>query len=547
MAQQNKVASWYWITSAVLTPFVMISCVVWAYYAQQVQSYRAQGTQLVSQLEENHAQLDPLVTHMKEIADVTGWKMGVPRGGVNDVVSKVQAPSVFQGEERTLPADKRSPLMNAYLDAESRFYGSGDGAGYVHDYVAVRDWLTQFEDKLKRYVAFKSYQYYTVKTIDIGGGESAVVAEGDLGRAVTTPADGVPVPPDAQLNDAWTKYTSNTPPSDRVMQEPTKITLEVIFRKQTQLVRDLVSANLHQYNLLFADVSGLVTVQNEDGTTEAKWVGFEGEEKSLAGVLEKLSGLSRRVSDRKAESISQLDDAFNVADLAKAETDAKKVRLELMVVGAEGRISDLQTSFQNEKATHESDAQEFENLIRNLPRLKIPVKLEKSDPDGEITYSDYTRGVTHIDLGYSDGVRIGQRFEVWRRHGFEKDEFVGVIEVIRMLSAHYSLCTVLTLTDENDPVSKGDQIMSKIWHDGKFLSIALHGSYEPPNEAYSKERLTEMLKQLGVTVVEKVQPGTDIVILGSNLLGDEWYRRARNDLRFETLKEDDIRIYVDPR
>ncbi|MCA8946108.1 MAG: hypothetical protein KDB29_07770, partial [Planctomycetes bacterium] len=284
-----------------------------------------------------------------------------------------------------------------------------------------------------------------------------------------------------------------------------------------------------------------------DGTTEAKWVGFEGEEKSLAGVLEKLSGLSRRVSDRKAESISQLDDAFNVADLAKAETDAKKVRLELMVVGAEGRISDLQTSFQNEKATHESDAQEFENLIRNLPRLKIPVKLEKSDPDGEITYSDYTRGVTHIDLGYSDGVRIGQRFEVWRRHGFEKDEFVGVIEVIRMLSAHYSLCTVLTLTDENDPVSKGDQIMSKIWHDGKFLSIALHGSYEPPNEAYSKERLTEMLKQLGVTVVEKVQPGTDIVILGSNLLGDEWYRRARNDLRFETLKEDDIRIYVDPR
>ncbi|MEZ5992622.1 MAG: hypothetical protein R3E76_09745 [Planctomycetota bacterium] len=47
---------------------------------------------------------------------------------------------------------------------------------------------------------------------------------------------------------------------------------------------------------------------------------------------------------------------------------------------ARGVSSDLQTSFQNEKATHESDAQEFENLIRNLPRLKIPVKLEKSDP-----------------------------------------------------------------------------------------------------------------------------------------------------------------------
>ncbi|MEZ5992624.1 MAG: hypothetical protein R3E76_09755 [Planctomycetota bacterium] len=118
----------------------------------QVQSYRAQGTQLVSQLEENHAQLDPLVTHMKEIADVTGWKMGVPRGRQR---RRFQGAGLecFPGEERNTAADKRSPLMNAYLDAESRFYGSGDGAGYVHDYVAVRDWLTQFEDKLKRYVA----------------------------------------------------------------------------------------------------------------------------------------------------------------------------------------------------------------------------------------------------------------------------------------------------------------------------------------------------------------------------------------------------------
>ncbi|MEZ5992621.1 MAG: hypothetical protein R3E76_09740 [Planctomycetota bacterium] len=115
-----------------------------------------------------------------------------------------------------------------------------------------------------------------------------------------------------------------------------------------------------------------------------------------------------------------------------------------------------------------------------------------------------------------------------------------------MLSAHYSLCTVLTLTDENDPVSKGDQIMSKIWHDGSSVDCASR-QLRTTQRGLQQERLTEMLKQLGVTVVEKVQPGTDIVILGSNLLGDEWYRRARNDLRFETLKEDDIRIYVDPR
>lgn len=546
MAEQQKVASWYWITSAVLAPFVLISCVVWAYYHQQVQGYRAEGTRLVAKLESDHEQLKPLLTHMKNTAGVTGWKMGGPEAGLNEAKAKVSAPSVFQGEERTLPADKRSPLMNAYLDAESRFYGSGDGAGYVHEYVAARDWLKQFEDKLQHYVALKSYQYYTVKTIDIGGGAGAAVAEGDLSREITNP-DGIAVAPEGALSEAWNKKSSNVPPFDKVMQEPTKITLELIFRRQTQLLRDLVSANLHQYSLLFADVSGLVTITNPDGSTESHWVGYEGEEKSLQKILEDLQSLSRQVGVRKGDSIARLDDAFDVAELAKTETDAKENRLQFMFVATEGRIDELQNSFENEKLTHEGDAQKFEDLIRNLPRLKIPVKLEKSDPDGEISYSDYTRGVTHIDLGYSDGVRVGQRFEVWRRHGFEKDEFVGVVEIIRMLSAHFSLCTVLTLSNEADPVRKGDQIMSKIWHDGKFLSIALHGNYEPPNEAYSKERLTALLTQLGVKVVEKVQPGTDLVILGSNLLGDEWYRRARTDLRFDTLKEDDIRLYVDPR
>src|SRR5690606_24456051 len=157
-----------------------------------------------------------------------------------------------------------------------------------------------------------------------------------------------------------------------------------------------------------------------------------------------------------------------------------------------------------------------------------------------VSYSDYSRGIVHIDLGHADGVKAGQRFEIWRLHGFEKDEFVGVVEIIRTLSPHFSLCTVLTLTNEDDPVRKGDKIVSRLWHEGKFLSVALHGSYEPPNEAYTKERLSELLRQAGVKVVDKVQPGTDLVVLGSNLLGDAWYRRARNDLRFDTLREDDV-------
>ena len=309
----------------------------------------------------------------------------------------------------------------------------------------------------------------------------------------------------------------------------------------------LVGANLHQYNLLYSDVSGKVKVLDENGNETDIEIGYKGEEQSLEAIKRELAIISRDVEDNKNEGVAELRDATAVADEVEGATSSRGNTLQFMFVAAEGRIEVLQNEFQNAKITHEGDADRFEDLIRNLPRLKIPVKLEKSEPDGEVSYSDYTRGTVHIDLGHADGVKVGQRFEIWRLHGFDRDELVGVVEIVRTLSPHYSLCTVLSLTNDDDPVRKGDKIVSRLWHNGQFLSIALHGSYEPPNEAYTKERLAEMLRQAGVKVVDKVQPGTDVVILGSNLLGDEWYRRARNDLRFETMREDDVRLYLDPR
>jgi hypothetical protein len=545
MAQKQRVASWYWITTAILTPFVLIATVLWAYYAQQVQTYRAEGAALENQLEKDREAFAPLRDHMLLVAERTGFRMSDPTGRAAEMQGRVSRPSVFQGEnERNAPPEKQSPLLKAYLRAEASFYGSSaDSPGYVHDYIAAREWLKEFENKLKGYTAYKGYQYYTVRTIQFGGGEGAVVSEGELTRQIGE--DGTV--PEAALQGARDRRANGEKPADSVMQEPTRITLELVFRKQVQLLRDLVSANLHQYNLLFSDVAGKVKIVDHTGIEVEIDIGYKGEEASLEKIKSRLNLISGRVDDNKDSGLRQLSDAAAVADNLDRATGGRVNNLGTMYVGAQGRIELLQIEFQNAKVTHEGDAQKFEDMIRNLPRIKIPVKLEKSDPDGEVSYSDYRRGIIHIDLGHADGVRAGQRFEIWRLHGFEQDEFVGVVEVVRTLSPHYSLCTVLSLTQDDDHVRKGDKIVSKIWHDRKFLTVALHGTFEPPNQSYTKERLTELLRQSGVKVVDKVQPGTDLVILGSSLLGDEWYRRARNDLRFDTIREEDIRLYVDPR
>ncbi|MCC6465074.1 MAG: hypothetical protein IT463_07030 [Planctomycetes bacterium] len=533
----NRVASWYWITSAILLPPTALAILLWAYFFHQTQSYRAEGERLFNELEAGHKELDPLLASMKSVSGATGFNMGDPLKALDSLKSNSQLPPAAADQEQK-PEEDRSPLYRRMRDAEKRFYGDGGEAGYVHQYQAARKFLQDFDNQLVRYINFKKTQFYVVRTIDIGG-QTAVVAAGDLSRQITADAAGAFAPPEAAVDAAW-QSSQNTPPAEKFMQAPTVITMELILRKQNQLVEDLVAANQHQHNLLYAEVSST-------GRAGDIWVGFEAEKARQAKTASELANFGTQVDQRKNDSLTRLDRSRDSADNARTETSAKKSRYELLTLAAESRIQGLADRFESERAAHETDAGEFDKLTKELPRIKVPIKIEKREPDGEVSFSDYVRKVCHINLGHLDGVRVGQRFEIWRLHGRERDEVIGVVEVMRTLSDHFSLCTVLSLVNEGEPVRKGDKVISRLWHRGKFMTVALHGTFEPPNQAYSKERLAELLKLAGVRVVDKVQPGTDIVILGSSLLSDEWYRKARDDIRFETLKEEDVRLYVDPR
>lgn len=134
-------------------------------------------------------------------------------------------------------------------------------------------------------------------------------------------------------------------------------------------------------------------------------------------------------------------------------------------------------------------------------------------------------------------IRTGQRFEVWRG-----DDFVGMAEVA---SANGSRASC---RGESIEVKKGDVILSHLWRPDRRLRVALHGTFEPGDAVMTREQLTRALKAYGCEVWDRVMPGIDLVILGANLLSDKWYRRARSDLRFETMRDDDaVRYLVPPK
>ena len=539
--QRSRVASWYWIICAMLTPPLLLATLAWAYYSMQSRNLLAEAERITARVRAVDAQeFEPMLAHMKEVSSATGFEM-------QDPIRKVTEPG-YAGKARPDPRDPvmqeqegkpnedRNLVYRELRKSEQDFFGADENStGFVHKYIASREWLTEFGGKVDAFLKYKAYQHYTVPSIEIASHpETAQKAGVDLGRSVEERQEFW-IESEAAVTAAAGR-TDEYP--EKVLRAPTRLSMELIVRMQFQTISDLVAANHHQFHLLYAEVS-------ESGA-DAR-VGFGGEAARQADFKEKNETLVRLAGERNTQSGSRLDSVFSATDRADQETQNSARSLGQRVSVTETRIDELANAFEAERAAHQADADAFDRLTRSIPRIKSPIKLEKRDADAEITYSDYNRRLVHIDLGTSDGVRAGQRFEIWRFSGRDADTAIGVIEIIRTLSPHFSLATVLSLVDEKKPVARSDKAISRVWHNGRFLTVALHGSFEPPAQSYSKERLTELLRQAGCRVVEKVQPGTDIVITGSNLLGDDWYRKAKDDLRFEALREEDVRIYVDPR
>ncbi|MCB9895283.1 MAG: hypothetical protein H6839_12595 [Planctomycetes bacterium] len=137
-------------------------------------------------------------------------------------------------------------------------------------------------------------------------------------------------------------------------------------------------------------------------------------------------------------------------------------------------------------------------------------------------------------------VRMNQRFEVWRG-----DRFLGMA-IVESAGKTRARLRLDRPEEDDGELAAGDQVLSRLWMPTRKLHVALHGTFEPPNESMGRDALTAQLEFAGSVVDEKVGPETDLVIIGSNLLGDSWYRKARNDLRFETMKDEDAAMYFQP-
>lgn len=537
MAKQ-KVASWYWVVTVALIPVFVVLVVILQSVFQQRSQYQIEAARIEVEVISNQDKLIPLQNQMMGVSAVIGFGMADVNGYTGDFTDAMTAPG-GNAEEEAKPQEERNPVYVVMRRTETEFY-----EGKVQGYMSTRKWLDNFDNKLRRYIAYKVQEEYTLKAKKAADGAWTDNLS-TLTRSIESSTERTAmVVPALKLDEVNMTPDPDTDIKEGVFRPPVRVTLEMIFAKQFGLIGQLEVASSRYKGLLYAEVAG---------RAGDLYVGFEAgvNAKKLANLTKDsiiTNGSQPALLDiLKSDSVEQLDLAKSSANAAADEARGNSSEFDLRHVSEKTRLTGHEDAFEAELSAAKSDAEAFEKLINEIPLIKSLVKLEKSQADGEISFSDFSRKLCHINLGRGDNIRAGQRFEIWRTHGRKRDKFVAVVEIVRALSNSFSLCTVLSLTDKNDPVRKGDSIVSRIYHKGRFLKIALHGDFKAPSEAYGRERLAELLKLAGCTIVEKVNPGVDLTVTGSNLLGDERYRNARKVLRFETIKEDDIRLYIDPR
>lgn len=135
--------------------------------------------------------------------------------------------------------------------------------------------------------------------------------------------------------------------------------------------------------------------------------------------------------------------------------------------------------------------------------------------------------------------RRGQRFQVLR------DGMHWAWAIVTSIADRTVTCRV-DMADYPGGLQSSDVVASRLWNPSQPLRVALHGSFSAGHAGGSRDQFERWLRGIGAKVDDNARHGTEVVVVGYNLLRDEHYRRARDDLRFEPISARDVAGYFMP-
>lgn len=200
-----------------------------------------------------------------------------------------------------------------------------------------------------------------------------------------------------------------------------------------------------------------------------------------------------------------------------------QARMQAQIDQARTEKQELEKQLNMEIAALRSEIAEKKRRIKEL--IKKPTStLMWCDPDGEILTTDNRLGNCWIDLSRRDGLRVGSVFEVFRYIKGGRRKAKGRIE-IKQVGNEVSQAAIIEMLDpEDDPIVKGDHIISPFFDKHETKSFVIAG--ELTNPIYSEQEVIKMIEEMGGKVAHDVTVETDFLIVGKGAEDTEKYTRA---------------------
>jgi len=185
--------------------------------------------------------------------------------------------------------------------------------------------------------------------------------------------------------------------------------------------------------------------------------------------------------------------------------------------------TELQTRREEMDTLKEQHAQQVLAVTKenNLLKARIDALRDKielinppQEPDGRVISASQAAGRAWVNLGRKDMLPLGTIFRI---SSPDKNAFKGYGRVTKVDYDRAEL-TIYDLVDRFDPIAKGDLIANDLYSANVRRNIFLMGRFSYP---LNKPQVKMILEGLGNTVHDKIGPGVDLVLVGSDTLNEE--------------------------
>ncbi len=250
----------------------------------------------------------------------------------------------------------------------------------------------------------------------------------------------------------------------------------------------------------------------------------------------------REASKKKDEQIAALqkqlqDDAANAAS-KQTELENRIATLNTQRNELDSQVRALRGDMSAQGRKHEQDKQTWSTRTKAVTDV-LAFLDEPEAPDGEVLAVSKDLGIAWINIGARQRLAAGTRFSIVAGTPGQTpgSGSVKATAEVTEVTAKTAEVRILEVTDPFDPVVAGDKLYNPLFDPRGERHAVLAGRF---TGKYDEAKLRVLLKDMGITVQDKLDFNTDYLIIGSDLWTDE----DGNQLE-EALSPTELPVYKD--